>query len=143
MVNKKPTIVALDKEQIQWLESKIEEGYSKSGLIRYAVKRLMTEPNISKEVKEDKPEKTEAKELHLVNLLDTAFDEDVNNIALDETMEKKFSEPFKTIDWGLKNVERLEPKTAYILGMIKGSMMQYIQDSGKYQTKSNVDEIVV
>ncbi len=44
MGKKKQTIVSLDKEQVEWLESKAEEGYSKSGLIRYAINRLMEGP---------------------------------------------------------------------------------------------------
>ena len=56
MPSRKQTIVSLDEEQFAWLQAKIGEGYSKSGLIRYAVKRLMTEPNATKEAKpEAKP----------------------------------------------------------------------------------------
>ncbi len=48
MGRKKPIVVLLDQEQIEWLESKTEEGYSKPGLIRYAVKRLMEESSKAK-----------------------------------------------------------------------------------------------
>ena len=52
---KTQTIVSLDKEQIEWLENKVNnEGYSKSGLIRSAIKRLMEEPNIQKDVSKTK-----------------------------------------------------------------------------------------
>ena len=41
---KETALVSLDNEQIDRLESKVEDEYSKSGLIRYAIKRLMEEP---------------------------------------------------------------------------------------------------
>jgi hypothetical protein len=37
MGNKKPVILYLDKETVEWLDGKVSEGYKKSSLIRHAV----------------------------------------------------------------------------------------------------------
>lgn len=69
MAKKKPIVVSLDQEQIDWLESKTEEGYSKPGLIRYAVKRLMEESSKAKVKELEAEPKSPTKQLtHSVGL---------------------------------------------------------------------------
>lgn len=135
MGKKKQTIVALDKEQIEWLESKIGEGYSKSGLIRYAVKRLMEEP-IKKDVKEievktqDDPKQTDLddekpiKIIPIEKILDVliTFGESGKFDKYDIPNLPEVIKTAKHMQQQLKNIDHLHPLIAFEVGKFKGEM---------------------
>jgi len=130
MAPKKQAIVTLDEEQVKWLESKVNEGYSKSGLIRYAVKRLMTEPNATKEAKPEaklmaiqgsnelEPAQP-AKKVEIEEIL-KLFIEVGESGGLDE--HPKMVEAARSIQQRLKNLDHLQPRTAFELGQFKVEM---------------------
>jgi len=128
---KKPTVISLDEEQLQWLESKIAEGYSKSGLVRYAIKRLMEEPPKA-EVKT--PDEGITKQATKSNI------KDVKKIDIDKVLDfaikcceegkldgsgfdaQHMIEISKDIKEKLKNIDHLPAPMAFTLGQFKGEM---------------------
>ena len=136
VAHKKPTIVSLDKEQIEWLENKVNnEGYSKSGLIRYAVKRLMEEP-IKKDVKEieiksqDDPKQTDLDDEKPIKIIPI---EKILNILITFGESGKFDkydipnlpeviETAKHMQEKLKDIDHLHPLIAFEVGKFKGEM---------------------
>jgi Arc/MetJ-type ribon-helix-helix transcriptional regulator len=136
MSKKKQTIVALDKEQIEWLENKVNnEGYSKSGLIRQAIKRLMQESN--------KIEKTEVAEIKTKSNEEPYLDDDkpIKIIPIEKILDVliKFGESgkfdkynipnmpevietAKNMQEKLKNIDHLHPLVAFEVGKFKGEM---------------------
>lgn len=133
VTKKKPIVVLLDQEQIDWLESKIEEGYSKPGLIRYAVKRLMEEPPKA-EVKTSEPDKNITKQIAKSNI------EEPKKVDIDKVLDfaikcceegkldgsefdaKYMIEISKDIKEKLKNIDHLPAPMAFTLGQFKGEM---------------------
>jgi len=133
MAKKKPTIVSLDPEQVEWLERKRSEGYSKSGLIRHAVKRLMAEPATSKKVKvantqpEDitKTNKVETdktiKKLEIEKILDVLI-EMAELGYLDKKGIPNILDAAKSTQQQFQNIDHLYPRTAFELGIFKVEM---------------------
>ncbi len=134
MVKKKPIIVSLDQEQIDWLESRVEEGYSKPGLVRYAIKRLMEEP-IKKEPKEIEVKKEQtlqqdnseldepSKKIDIEGLLDLLIEWGEAGKLNDSGMNiPEIMETAKMMKWRLANVDRLSPQMAFMIGQFKGEM---------------------
>ena len=136
MSKKKQTIVALDKEQIEWLENKVNnEGYSKSGLIRQAIRRLMQESN--------KIEKTEVAEIKTKSNEEPYLDDDkpIKIIPIEKILDVliKFGESGKFDKYNipnmpevietakhmqekLKDIDHLNPLVAFEVGKFKGEM---------------------
>ncbi len=135
MTKKKQTIVALDEGQVKWLESKMEEGYSKSGLIRYAVKRLMEEP-IKKEIKEAEvrlEEDTEQNTSDDKKPIKIVPIEKILEILITFGESGKFDkynipnmpeviETAKHMQEKLKDIDHLHPLIAFEVGKFKGEM---------------------
>ena len=133
-MSKKPTVVSLDEEQLKWLESKIEEGYSKSGLVRYAIKRLMEEPSevVAKESgTEDKSSVkplvksnvNELKKIDIDKMLDFAIKSCEEGKLEGSGFDAKHMIAIsKDIKEKLKNIDYLPPQMAFTLGQFKGEM---------------------
>ena len=148
MAKKKQTIVSLDKDQIEWLEGKVEEGYSKSGLIRYAVKRLMTEPTLHKEekvaeltvddaIEPDEPIKT----VEIDKILEVLIMEVESGKMDDCNLPKNTVEVVRHMQQQFKDIDHLYPMAAFELGKFKGEMetrfnqaLQRIRDNAKSQS---------
>jgi hypothetical protein len=126
MAKKTQVMVSLDKEQIDWIKKKEEEGYSRPGLIRYAVKRLMTEqstpsqkPQVRQE--EEKPAKVEEeppKKYELEQILGAMLhmEAELNKIN------PKAVELVKDMQAKLKNIDYMSPRAAFELGIFKVEM---------------------
>jgi Arc/MetJ-type ribon-helix-helix transcriptional regulator len=131
MARKKPTIVALDKDQVEWLESKVEEGYSKSGLIRFAVKRLMAEPAPNKEEKVAEKHETakqkksvfdrSEKKVDIEKILELLIEMGETN-KIPELNNPQIIESGKKMLQEFKNIDSLHPQIAFTLGTFKGEM---------------------
>ena len=134
MGKKKPIVVSLDQEQINWLESKIEEGYSKPGLVRYAIKRLMEEPiktdpkeiEVKKEqaIQQDNSEIDDpAKKIDIEKLLDLLIEWGEAGKLNDSGMDiAEIMETAKMMKYRLANIDQLSPQMAFMLGQFKGEM---------------------
>jgi Arc/MetJ-type ribon-helix-helix transcriptional regulator len=136
MSKKKQTIVALDKEQIEWLENKVNnEGYSKSGLIRQAIKRLMQESNKIEEIKEVevKPQNNEEPDLDDDKPIKIIPIEKILDVLIKFGESGKFDkynipnmpeviETAKNMQEKLKNIDHLHPLVAFEVGKFKGEM---------------------
>jgi Arc/MetJ-type ribon-helix-helix transcriptional regulator len=136
MSKKKQTIVALDKEQIEWLENKVNnEGYSKSGLIRQAIKRLMQESNKIEETKEteiktknnEEPDLDDDKPIKIIpieKILDVLikFGESGKFDKYNIPNMPEVIETAKNMQEKLKNIDHLHPLVAFEVGKFKGEM---------------------
>jgi len=128
MAKKKPTIVSLDQDQLEWLEGKVREGYSKSGLIRYAVKRLMAEPSISKETREITINSEDTKEpnkpietVEIESILEVLIKMEESK-ELDKKGIPNILDAAKSMQLQFKNIDHLYLRTAFELGMFKVEM---------------------
>lgn len=133
MGKKKPTIVALDKEQVEWLDSKVEEGYSKSGLIRHAVKRLMADPDLlhkerevqkkQQEVSEQKDAETgkPAKKVEIERILEVLIEMGESG-KLDELGVPNIVETAKHLQEDFNHIDSLSSRSAFELGKFKVEM---------------------
>jgi len=128
MSKKKQTIISLEQEQVDWLENKISEGYSKSGLVRYAIKRLMEEPaKIETKEPGQKEVKTvadeEPKKVNIEKLLDFAIqcceEGKLDGSGFDT---KRMVEISKDMKQKLQNIDYLSPRMAFMVGEFKGEM---------------------
>jgi len=129
MKNKKQAVVTLDKEQARWLESKIDEGYSKSGLIRYAIKRLMEEQNRSKlpEKIDIKPQPEPERKLYGIDIKSKEFEELISQLALNEELKPDMLKIVRALDYGFKNIKYLDPDTVLMLGAFKGIFLNELE----------------
>lgn len=126
MARKKPTIVSLDADQIKWLENKVEEGYSKSGLIRLAVKRLMAEPDIKSQVKEieikpDTEDSKPAKKVEIDRILEVLIEMSESG-KMGKYGTPDMIDAAKRTREQLRNIEHLSPQSAFELGKFKVEM---------------------
>ena len=136
MSKKKQTIVALDKEQIEWLENKVNnEGYSKSGLIRQAIRRLMQESNKIEEIKEveiktknnEEPDLDDDKPIKIIpieKILDVLikFGESGKFDKYNIPNMPEVIETAKNMQEKLKDIDHLNPLVAFEVGKFKGEM---------------------
>jgi len=136
MSKKKQTIVALDKEQIEWLENKVNnEGYSKSGLIRQAIRRLMQESNKIEEIKEVeiKTKNNEEPDLDYDKPIKIIPIEKILDVLIKFGESGKFDkynipnmpeviETAKNMQEKLKDIDHLNPLVAFEVGKFKGEM---------------------
>ena len=123
--------MSLDVDQIKWLESKVEEGYSKSGLIRLAVKRLMEEPTHNKEEKVvEKQETTKQgkavfdrpeKKVDIEKILELLIEMGETN-KIPELNNPQIIESGKKMLQQLRSIDHLNPQIAFMLGTFKGEM---------------------
>ena len=136
MSKKKQTIVALDKEQMEWLENKVNnEGYSKSGLIRQAIRRLMQESNKIEEIKEveiktknnEEPDLDDDKPIKIIpieKILDVLikFGESGKFDKYNIPNMPEVIETAKNMQEKLKDIDHLNPLVAFEVGKFKGEM---------------------
>lgn len=143
MGRKKPTIVSLDEDQIKWLEKKVEEeGYSKTGLIRIAVKRLMEEqvsgkkPETNVNSQKDSTEDEEPPKIEFDRLLEIIIKMGDEG-KLDELGTKlpEMLESARHIQQRLKNIDSMSPRAAFELGVFKAETEYKVGYAMK--TKSN------
>jgi uncharacterized protein YeeX (DUF496 family) len=131
MGKKKQIGILLDEDQLQWLENKVEEeGYSKDGLIRVAIKRLMEDHTTGKTKEADvksltssQQSDTEAKEPPkiefdtIIEVILKMGDEgklDDFGVRLPEMLESA-----RHIQQRLKNIESMSPRAAFELAVFK------------------------
>jgi hypothetical protein len=109
MARKTPIGVYLDPEQAKWLDGKAEDGYKKSSLMRLALEKLMAEKRITWVHKaKKKPKFTYG-----------SIEEAISDHASDDDLPPKLSELTKAMDYGFKNIDRLDPRAAFLLGGLK------------------------
>ena len=150
MAKKKPAVVSLDEDQLQWLEKKVEEeGYSKEGLVRIAIKRLMEDHATGK------AQQTDTKTVP-TSQQSNAIDEEPPKIEFDKLLEiiikmgdegkldelgpklPEMMESARHIQQRLKNIDSMSPRAAFELGVFKAETefkVGYAMKTGSNYTK--------
>lgn len=118
MSGKRPLGVYLDPEQVKWLNGKAEDGYKKSSLMRLALDKLMAEKRIKwvHKIKE-KPK-----------FPYSSIEEATSELASDEDLTPEMSKLFKAMDYGFRNIDSLEPRTAFLLGGVKEKLENMLKE---------------
>lgn len=141
MAKKMQIALSPDREQAEWIRKKEEEGYSRPGLVRYAVKRLMAEQNNPKPLsrqEEETPEKDwdeSPKKYKLEKIFEAMLTVESRLNKIDPNAGSLIRE----VQEKLKQIDHLSPRAAFELGVFKENMEwvmnRKLLQHGKSKTK--------
>jgi hypothetical protein len=116
MKTKYRILAYLGKEEEAWLNYKAGEGYKKAAILRKLIKQEMAKDEeyaktLQKAKAEEARPKTAGKRIDAAQL--------VADLCTDESIDPKNRKMYEHMDWGFKNLNRLDPETALALGVLK------------------------
>lgn len=132
---KKKVTLYLETEQAAWLDGKTAQGYKKSEIMRLLIGECLSNRQIREEPARARGSGIGADLAYVaqpiggspknpkVDLESTLIEEAIEELAKREKLKGRELEGCKSIDWGFKNLDKLDGRSAFALGMFKANML--------------------